>query len=129
MKFDDLIALNDHLLAHRAPGSRLTLRCAPIGGSLASSTRRLRQIERRLSQGESLEAVLADQALEIPAFYLTAIATATRTGNLASCTESIAHSLQRVVRAPPYCAASAVVSGHRMDPGVCAGCSCCCNRS
>lgn len=98
MKFDDLIALNDHLLALSRAGF-------PIDASLRTHRRlsreldtTTRQIERRLSQGESLEAVLSDQALEIPAFYLTAIATATRTGNLASCTESIAHSLQRVVQ-------------------------------
>lgn len=97
MKLDDLTALNDEIGALARAG-------VPIGKGLLEMGRDMpRQIGgaaqligKRLEQGQSIDEVLADESLDIPAAYRAVVTTGVRTGHLPVAVEKLAGTLRRI---------------------------------
>jgi type II secretory pathway component PulF len=92
---DQLIALNDELLAMARAGLPMERGLALAGQELSGRVGRIaRELGGRLERGESLESALAAEGVAVPAHYRAIVLAGTRSGRLTAALEGLA----RVIR-------------------------------
>ncbi len=96
MQLQDLIALNDEILALSRAGVPLAQGLVDVGSELP---RRFGQIAesvgRRMKKGQTLEAAIADCSADVPPAYRAVVAAGIRSGNLTAAVSGLATSLRQ----------------------------------
>lgn len=93
---DELLALNDEILAIARAGIPLEQGLKAISPDMTGSLRRLVEIiSHRMERGESLATVLGDPALSLPPVYCAVVAAGVRCGRLPAALESLSRSVKR----------------------------------
>jgi general secretion pathway protein F len=96
---DDLIALNDEIVALVRAGVPLDLGLRGLGEDLPGGLgRAARQLSERISRGESLTAALAEPSLQLPPLYGAVVTAGIAAGRLPAALESLAGSLRRLAQ-------------------------------
>ncbi len=94
---EQLIALNDEMAALVRAGIPLERGLAALGGQLPGKPGKLAELlASRMSQGESLQQILAAEDHRFPPVWRAVVGAGLRSGNLASALESLSETARRV---------------------------------
>src|ERR1700722_7046260 len=97
VSLDDLIALNDEIVALIRAGVPLERGLAGLSGDLPGRLRNITAtLARRMSQGESLTAAMAAEPQTFPAVYRALVEAGLRCGRLAPVLEGLAGSARKL---------------------------------